>query len=520
MTSKIHNMFRQYLLAIVCTGLLLFAPPILGSDAIPEYFVPIETETYQQMNGSKATFVLLTASWCQWCRIFESEVLKEPRVQKALQSDYNTRYVDVDLHPQWQDIPDFAGLPTIAIFDKEGQLLLVRSGYRETEELLLLLSAMRIRIAESSMEPYAQPSINFLLDNAITVQEAAAQIEKIEYQYFIQINSNDGGFLSPTRNPFPQSLLLLQQWDHIAKASPRSKKWVTKTIESALHGSSPRLQGQTLREFDLSNNELVRLYKQGPAAGESWRKFVQNLPALDPYYGIQDPIDHGVFRYASGPGWYHPHFERLALDNMAWILLLEARGDTAAAAKIKDYVTATFKQNGLFVNSQRSEAIYYRLNAQERMQVNPPATDHTTTLKVQARAARIWKEHCKIIEGIPTDQWPNHTIETSSKKQKKAVGATADAVGELLIALAECSTQKASVTAAALIDLVANYWQRKGLPDNARLGPLAEGICLNVGPTAAVCKKALKSVANQPLDPKFPPPMLGLVAQVQSIPPK
>lgn len=439
--------------------------------------------------------------------MLEHEVLPNPEIRAAIDRNYEAMVVDVDAQPSWMDLPGVEGLPVLVFFDTSGRHVLTRSGYREAADLVVLLDAVAHGLSRGEIEPYPEPAPPTLLGTyeAMDKHRARADLERIERALYIEVNSNDGGFSTPARRPQPEVLFELQRWD---AHTPRADTWIEMTLAHALRGRSPRLDGEPLDALEYEAAALIELSQKGPELGQRWRDAVDRLPNLDPYRGLQDPVDHGVFRYAAGPGWYHPHYERRAMDNLAWALLLRARGREADAQDIYAFVVQTFGRGqpepAPLDAAQQSDPFYFRLTAAEREGVPPPKVWPLLSLDVQARAARVDPSRCATLERVRIDRWPLARW-TDEGEDEAGPEATVDAVGELLIALSACPGQ--AKRARSLAQLVLERWRSVGVVANARSNRLAAGIC-QAAPKQ--CPQVLAAVEGLALDLRFAPPLAEL----------
>ncbi len=450
-------------------------------------------------HATRPRVVELKAAWCQWCRVFEHEILPDPRVRRVLAQHFEALTVDIEQSPAWMDLPGVEGLPTLVFFDAAGRHVLSRSGYREASELESMLDAIARGLVSGEVAPYPAPVERRRLDatSPIDTVRARAELVRLEGELFLRVNSHDGGFGTPSRDPQPATLLALQRW---RSRSDRAEQWIALTIRHALRGSSPRLLGEPLRELELAQSDLVALSGRGPL-DPRWAAALENLPQQDPYRGLQDPVDHGVFRYCAGPGWYHPHFERRASDNLAWALLLRERGEVEAAAAIHAFVETTFgagARGGLDA-AQRSDPFHARLRASERVGIAPPHVDSLTTLSTQALAAQYDPARCSVLLALPRDAWPPALWPATSGRGEPA---SPDAVGETLLALAGCPD--GSAAARELGEFVIARWREQGFEPHPRLTRLAAGVCRA---RPADCKAALGAIEGLPIDLDFPAPL-------------
>lgn len=464
---------------------------------------PAPSNPGQLGTADRIRLVLLTAKWCQWCRVLEQEVLVDRRVRRILKERYRFLFADVDAGPAWMDLTGVEGLPSLAFFDRQGRHLLTRSGYRPPGDMADLLEDLALRMNAGDVKPERlRGSYPPLGSEVLHPKAARMTLARRERELFIAINSNDGGFKSPARHPQPDLLLEMVRWADLGSAPSRVRTGVERTVASALRGSSPRLEGEPLSGMTFGVETLRRLARLGSRAGPRWREGIDALPLFDPYLGLQDPIDAGVFRYAAGPGWVHPHFERRALDNLAWVLLLRKLGRTEEAKRIATFVRSTFDQGELLGAVQASDPFYYRLNARERRGVPAPPVTQRWLLKVQARAARVDPARCATLDRVQTSRWPRHYWARNSE-HPDAPPASPDAVGELLLAMIDC---RATTRADALATFVEAQWRADLLPlgyDRVRLHRLAAGLCAARPESCAAVLYALRDLS---FSTDYPPP--------------
>ena len=446
--------------------------------------------------------------------VFEEEVLSDSEVKATISGDFEFIHADLDRSPEWGDIPGFQGLPSLAFFDRGGRHVLTRSGYLPPAEVLTLLRAVSDKLASGELEPYpAPPPGRALADRALDPAELAKELKRLEFAIFLRVNSHDGGFDTPSRNPYPSLLVELELWRQ-AGAPPRVSEWIDRTVESALRGSSPRHDGEILRDMDFTGEELRTLSLRGPDAGPRWREGVDRLPQADPFRGLQDPVDGGMYRYCAGPGWYHPHFERRSVDNLAWAELAALQDREADAERHRTFIERTFATGSLLASTQRSDPFYARLQSDERRDIPAPPVASLTRVEVQARAAQVDAARCPSLLHVQGDTWPRAlwTEIDGVLAEAGQEAATPDAVGELLAGLASCQDQGEVYREATrrLLATVRARW-RDPLPSTARLQGLVRGICRA---SDELCPLALATVADMPFDPAYPPPLVEFARRI------
>lgn len=128
-------------------------------------------------------------------------------------------------------------------------------------------------------------------------------------------------------------------------------------------------------------------------AGPEGRTLAERTMRMMGASPLRDPVEGGFFRYATRADWSEPHYERMLTDNA---LLLDvaaelARGDNppafvdALAEGVVGFLTERMQlQDGGFASAQDSESMidgrrdeggYYRRDAAERADLEPPALD-------------------------------------------------------------------------------------------------------------------------------------------------
>jgi hypothetical protein len=454
--------------------------------------------------STRPRIVVLSASWCQWCKVLEAVTLPAPEVQAAIARSFEALHVDVDAAPLWMDLPDVVGLPALTFFDPNGRHVLTKSGYRDPDELVAMLDEIARRIATGELMPYrAQREVVTLARDEITPPRAATLLARLESAIFIAVNSNEGGFRSPARHPEPELLVELEAWR--AHGAPlRVGTWVDVTMQSALRGGSPRLARTPQPDLGFSSSELRSLAGARPPYPARYVEGVRTLAVTDPWRGLQDPVDGGVFRYAATTGFYDPHFERIARDNIAWVMLLRMRGHASAAARIERYVRATFFDDDGVRASQASNPFYFRLRGDERRGVAAPEVSEVRPLDAAARAADMDPARCAALARLRDDDWPSHQVVTMSPDAADL--ATDDAVGVLLSAMSRCGGDVAT-RGAWIASVVVETWAREGRAKSPRLHTLARGVC-DALPSS--CARALASVEDVPFEPAYPPALVHL----------
>lgn len=100
---------------------------------------------------------------------------------------------------------------------------------------------------------------------------------------------------------------------------------------------------------------------------------------------LHDTVEGGFFRYATRRDWSVPHFERMLTDNAGLVEVAFAAGDEAAATDAARFLVdvlqlptggiAAAQDSESVIDGARNEGGYYRLPAEERARLQPPALD-------------------------------------------------------------------------------------------------------------------------------------------------
>ncbi len=140
-------------------------------------------------------------------------------------------------------------------------------------------------------------------------------------------------------------------------------------------GTAPKFPMATTLRFLQSVGELAP-----EASGVADRALVA-MAASD----LRDPVEGGLFRYATRRDWSVPHYERMLTDNAQLLDVAAGAGDEATTRGIARFLLDVMQQpSGGFgaaqdseswVDGARSEGGYYARDAAARATLEPPAVD-------------------------------------------------------------------------------------------------------------------------------------------------
>ena len=129
----------------------------------------------------KPLFVLLTATWCQWCHTYEEESLHTPEVAALLNSRYVPVWVDFDRRPDVAARFPGRGLPRTIILNPAGGIEATVAGYIPKPQLLANLRKTLDLIAPQGApsETARQPAMRLLPPESLL----RAAGEELQRQY-------------------------------------------------------------------------------------------------------------------------------------------------------------------------------------------------------------------------------------------------------------------------------------------------------------------------------------------------
>lgn len=292
----------------------------------------------------KPLFLLISASWCHWCRQYESQSLESPDVAEVLNSRFVPVFVDHDRRPDVVARYPSRGLPVTVILNPQGGHEVTVSGYLSKEQLRTNLAQTLAELSDSAAT--VEPTSVQAPTTATKLRTAAHRLLEREYDPIYQ------GLGTGAKLPHPDILQFMLE------GSPRDRKRAHDTLR-VLSGEAPWLE---------------RLGK----------------------HSLLDPVEGGYFRYATLRNWSHPHYEKLLGLNADLLrsLLTMARQtqDKAAlswARQTLSYLDRVLldPETGGYFGSQAADDAYYHLPARERAAQKPPSVDRRHYASSSARMA-------------------------------------------------------------------------------------------------------------------------------------
>jgi thiol:disulfide interchange protein DsbD len=90
----------------------------------------------QAKTSNKMVFADFYADWCHYCKEMDSETYTDTNVQQMIAQSYIAVKIDADANPDLSSQYQVYGLPTIIIFNSNGQEIKRIEGYQSASQLL------------------------------------------------------------------------------------------------------------------------------------------------------------------------------------------------------------------------------------------------------------------------------------------------------------------------------------------------------------------------------------------------
>ncbi len=299
--------------------------------------------------------LLITASWCRFCRALEEKVLADPRVRELIGGRFVAIRVDKDRRPELDGRYSRGGWPTLAWLDHSGEPI-ATDAYLEAPQLLRRLGEIADGFA----------------GDAQTTRERLAEAERGG----AAPTGEEGEVPAP---PFPSPEML----DGIART-------VLETADPVYGGWGQQHKYPHPEAIDFA---MVRWSQTGE---EEMRGLVLRTLRHMQKGQIHDRVEGGFYRYATLPDWSGPHHEKMLDSNaarlVAYLEAYQAFGDQSfrgTAEGILRWMQRTLldPETGAFRGSQDADPVYAHMPTLEaRREHGAPACDPTIFAHWNAQA--------------------------------------------------------------------------------------------------------------------------------------
>lgn len=291
---------------------------------------PSVIENHKSRN--KPFYLLFSAQWCHWCKIFASKTLVDPEVYTFLNENFVNIFIDADIHPTVFQKFKATGWPYTVFLNPDTRVHYQYAGTVYPRDFVKVLYEVKKNIDErraipgfESMAYEYDPPKELAKDRVQSFQDLFLQTVRENFDL------SEGGIGREAKAIFPHTLIyLLDETD----------------VEN---------RAEVLQSIHLTLKKAI--------------------------LHIYDPIEGGFFRYAEKRKWQIPHYEKMADLNAGNILLLYRMARETNDAELKEvadqtlqYLTTTLFdfQTGIFLSFQEADTEYYYFDAWQRKTKKPP----------------------------------------------------------------------------------------------------------------------------------------------------
>ena len=320
-------------LALMATLMLAGSVYAYEHEDSPVNFVEYADGTLEQHKGqNRPYFLLFSAEWCYWCRVFVERSLSRKEVFTYLNENYVNVFIDADIHNALYVRYGATGLPFTVFLNPDGSLHFKYGGTLYGDDFLDVIRRIKSDVAR-------KVSISGE-DIALSKYSPPAKLAEGD------LEAMRGGFSRGVQNGF----------------------------DPEAHGFGKKEKAVLPRTFLYMLNST-----KGSDREAAFRSVQQALgTAVDRIY---DPVEGGFFRYAETRDWKIPHYEKMADLNAGVVLLLYQASKESPSEKLRQaadktltYLTSTLYDSkvGAFLSFQAADEHYYKLNADERKHAEKP----------------------------------------------------------------------------------------------------------------------------------------------------
>ena len=316
----------------------LVAPSVLAASTAIPWQSWQETQFTQAQQQHKLILLDVEAVWCHWCHVMDLTTYQDADVAKVIAENYIAVKVDHDARPDLAERYRDYGWPATIILDASGRDIVKRAGYIPPADMLKLLQ----KIAKNPV-PEA--------DTATMTQF-----------------SSSADLSSATRR-----MLVRRFWN---------------THDNQLGGLK---SAQKYLDRDTEEYALL-LASQGQAKARTMAQL-----NLDAGLKLLDPVWGGVYQYSTHGDWQHPHFEKLAYAQAAYLRLYALAARTlnkpeylqaaqAIRAYMRQFLTAAdgsiYSSQDADVEQGKKAGDYFMLSDKQRRVQGLPRVDTHVYTKV------------------------------------------------------------------------------------------------------------------------------------------
>lgn len=280
----------------------------------------------------KPFFLLFSAEWCHWCKVFDEKTLSDERVAAFLNANFINIFIDADIQSSAYKKYKATGLPYILFLNPDESLYFKYAGTLYADNFLQVLDDVHqsILAGQSIYEKRETPKI-YIPPKELNIATLESLIRQFQNGVLDNFDLKEYGLGQNNKTIFPRTFHYL-----VDSLEAEDRIYALSLIKKTVHSGIDHLH---------------------------------------------DKIEGGFFRYAEKRDWQIPHYEKQADLNAAIALLLYQldREDSTpefkgAADRTIGYLTSTLfdQTTGAFLNFQEADTFYYYLNKNRRKEAEHP----------------------------------------------------------------------------------------------------------------------------------------------------
>ncbi|MBF0278710.1 MAG: thioredoxin domain-containing protein [SAR324 cluster bacterium] len=281
---------------------------------------------------NKPFYLLFSAQWCYWCKVFAKKTLMEERVYSYLNENFINIFIDADIHTTAYQKFKATGWPYTVFLNPNGTIHYKYAGTVFPDDFIEVLKEVRDNIADGRSIPGQEPDpYEYAPPDKLDKSRLKSFPQLFRQTVIENFDDEQSGVGKGEKAVFPQTFLYL-----LNTSSKTEKSEAIQAIHATL------------------KNAIENIY---------------------------DPIEGGFFRYAETRDWQVPHYEKMGDLNAGIVLLLNRIAKETNSPELKvvadktlNYLGKTLynSEAGSFLSFQEADEHYYFLNEEGRKSSKAP----------------------------------------------------------------------------------------------------------------------------------------------------
>ena len=323
---------------------------------------------------NKPIFLVLSASWCFWCKKYDEDTLNTDQVSAYLNENFVTIFVDLDRRPDLGHLFVKRAQPTSVIFTPDGREFLSFSGTLKADEFMSGIRKVLLDLQARNGVPYG--------NKAATVGNVRAFL-------------NGAGVAPTTKSGKPG-------WDELAREQQQAFLQLIRESVDEEQGGFGRS-----KKFPLSNLLQYLMDKENRKSdSELMAHAVLALNKIARH--LYDPVEGGFFRYTDRRNWSRARHEKLITSNINLIRTFQMAGQAVPVERqpkgklryrniydksLRFFLDTYRREGGGFYGSLDGRTPgYYNQSAAGRKKAQKPQLDKTLYTSWNAETVYVLTE--------------------------------------------------------------------------------------------------------------------------------